>query len=225
MTITTIVFDAYGTLFDVNAAARAAAEEPGGEALAEIWPQLARDWRHKQLGYSWLRATADRHVDFHAVTGDALDWAMEAAGIADPDLRFRLMKLYEVLPAYPEVPEMLKAVKAKEMTTAILSNGSPAMLDSAVASAGIGAHLDAVLSVEQVGVYKPNRAVYEMVTTRFDCSPTNVLFVSANGWDAAAAAGHGFISAWINREAQPVDRLWSIPTHVLPELSHIPDLL
>lgn len=121
MTITTCVFDAYGTLFDVAGAARLAAAEPGQTALAKLWPQLAEDWRRKQLEYTWLRAITGDHTDFRQVTEDGLDWAMEAAGLSDPALRSRLMALYNELPAYDEVPDMLKTLKSKGYATAILS--------------------------------------------------------------------------------------------------------
>ena len=128
MPITTCVFDAYGTLFDVNAAARQAAGEGRFPALAEVWPQVARDWRLKQLQYTWLRAVAGRHADFWQVTQDGLDWALEAGGLSDPALRQRLLDLYRELQAHEEVPAMLAALKAGGLNTAILSNGSPAML-------------------------------------------------------------------------------------------------
>ncbi|SMY08441.1 haloacid dehalogenase type II [Flavimaricola marinus] len=225
MTITTCVFDAYGTLFDVNAAARAAAAEPGQEALAALWPQLARDWRLKQLQYTWLRAVAEQHCDFWQVTQDGLDWAMEAAGLDDPPLRARLLKLYETLEAYPEVPTMLATLKERGLKTAILSNGTPQMLKTAVTNAGIGDHLDAVLSVEDVGVFKPHELVYNMVGARFGCAPESVLFVSSNGWDAAGASGYGFTTVWVNRAGEPVDRLYATPQHILGDLSTIPELI
>lgn len=222
MPITTCVFDAYGTLFDVAGAARlAAADTP---ALSGLWPRLAEDWRRKQLEYTWQRAITGRHTDFRAVTQDGLDWAMEAAGLSDTTLRARLMALYDELPAYPEVPAMLAALKAQGMQTAILSNGSPPMLAAAVASAGIGAHLDAVLSVEAVGVFKPAAAVYALVGERFGTPPGQVLFVSSNGWDVAGAAGFGFVTAWVNRAGLPVDRLPHRPAHSLKDLSGIPQL-
>ncbi|MCB2116134.1 MAG: haloacid dehalogenase type II [Rhodobacteraceae bacterium] len=224
MAITTCIFDAYGTLFDVAAAARDAAAEPGGEALGAIWPRLAEDWRRKQLEYSWLRAVMRRHIDFWSVTRDALDWAMEAAGLDDPDLRERLLALYRELAAYPEVPEMLSALKAARLNTAILSNGSPEMLQGAVASAGIGALLDDVLSVESVGIFKPDARVYELVTTRFGCRRDEVLFVSSNGWDAAGAAAYGFVTAWVNRAGLPADRLDAAPQHVLSNLAEISEI-
>jgi len=224
MTITTCIFDAYGTLFDVSAAAREAAAEPGNEALAEVWPLLAADWRQKQLSYSWLRAVAGAHCDFWTVTQDALDWAMEASGLPDPALRERLLALYWELSAYPEVPAMLARLKADGRATAILSNGSPPMLEGAVKSAGVGDVLDDTLSVESVGVFKPHRSVYDLVGQRFGCAPGEVLFVSSNGWDAAAASGYGFVTAWVNRSGEPVERLPWKPQHILTDLTSIPEL-
>ena len=154
MPITTCVFDAYGTLFDVAAAARALAGEPGREKFAEKWPKIAEIWRLKQLQYTWLRATAGVHTDFWSVTRDGLDYALEAVGGVSAEERDRLLELYWGLAAFPEVPEMLAELKARGFKTAILSNGSPDMLDGAVDSAGIGDSLDAVLSVESVGVFK-----------------------------------------------------------------------
>ena len=224
MPITTCIFDAYGTLFDVNAAARQAATETGAEALAKVWPVLARDWRLKQLQYTWLRAVAGQHCDFWEVTQNGLDWAMEASGLDDPALRKRLLDLYWELAAYPEVPAMLAALKAKGLATGILSNGSPAMLDGAVKSAGIEGVLDASLSVETVGVFKPHHSVYDLVGTHFGCAKEEVLFVSSNGWDAAGAAGYGFQTVWVNRAGEPMDRLYAKPEHVLSDLTTIPEL-
>lgn len=225
MTITTCIFDAYGTLFDVAAAARQAASEQGFEALRDTWPEVAGHWRLKQLQYTWLRAVADAHADFWDVTQDGLDWALEAAGLqGDAKLRQRLLDLYWELQAYPEVPDMLKALKDGGLQTAILSNGSPPMLDGAVESAGIGDLLDDVLSVESVGVFKPHVRVYDLVQQRFGCAREEVLFVSSNGWDAAGASGYGFVTAWVNRANEPMDRLPWTPAHVLADLTTIPDL-
>lgn len=225
MTIKACVFDAYGTLFDVAAAARAAAAEPGFEALRDAWPKLAEIWRNKQLQYTWLRAVTGDHTDFWAVTGDGLDFALEALDLAgDPSLRARLMALYRELEAYPEVPAMLGALKSAGMQTAILSNGSPDMLSAATASAGINDLLDDALSVESVGVFKPAAAVYDLVGQRFGNAPAEVLFVSSNGWDAGAAAGYGFTTAWVNRAGDPVDRLPWRPQHIMPDLTGIPSL-
>ncbi len=223
MPITTCVFDAYGTLFDVAAAARQAASEPAYAAMKDCWPQLASHWRLKQLQYSWLRAITGAHTSFWEVTQNGLDWALDAVDLAgDPALRQRLLDLYWELQAYPEVPEMLKALKAAGKQTAILSNGSPDMLDGAVQSAGLGTVLDDVLSVESVGIFKPDKRVYDLVGQRFGCAPDEVLFVSSNGWDAAAAAGYGFRTAWVNRAGEPVDRLPWTPDTILPDLTGIP---
>ncbi|KNG92624.1 haloacid dehalogenase type II [Pseudaestuariivita atlantica] len=224
MPITTAVFDAYGTLFDVAAAAREAAAEPGREAFATHWPAVARDWRLKQLQYTWLRAIEGAHCDFWQVTQDGLDWALDASNLADPELRERLLALYWELSAYPEVPAMLATLKQRGLNTAILSNGSPDMLAGAVDSAGIGEMLDDVLSVESVGIFKPAPAVYDLVGKRFGCAKDEVLFVSSNGWDAAAASRYGFTTAWVNRAGEPVDRLPGQPHHVLTDLTTIPDL-
>ena len=218
------VFDAYGTLFDVTAAAREAAEDDAFAAIAETWEAIARAWRDKQLQYSWLRAITGEHADFWQVTGEALDWALEAHGAADPALRERLMQLYWELSAYPEVPAMLGALRDQDRAAGILSNGSPEMLQAAVQSAGIGRLLDHVLSVESVGVFKPSSRVYDMVGRAFGCEAGSVLFVSANGWDVSGAAGYGFTTVWVNRAGAPVDRLPHRPHHVLPDLSGLPDL-
>jgi 2-haloacid dehalogenase len=224
MPTSTYVFDAYGTLFDVNAAAMQAAQEPAHAALRDVWPALARDWRLKQLQYTWLRAVAGQHCDFWQVTQDGLDWAMEAQGLSDGATRARLLDLYRELAAYPEVAAMLQTLKDRGKSTAILSNGSPDMLGSAVSSAKIGDVLDAVLTVETVGVFKPHKKVYDLVGQHFGCAKNEVLFVSSNGWDAAGAAGYGFQTAWVNRAGEPVDRLYAQPHHILRDLTTIPEL-
>ena len=220
------VFDAYGTLFDVAAAARALAEEPGREAFAALWGQVAQDWRLKQLQYSWLRAVAGAHVGFWQVTQDGLDWALEAAGLGeDAELREALLALYWRLGAYPEVPGMLSTLKQAGLQTAILSNGSPDMLAGAVESAGIGPDLDAVLSVEDVGIFKPADVVYDLVGARFGVSPDEVFFVSSNGWDASFAAAYGFDTLWVNRAGEPMDRLPGRPGRVAADLTGVPAIL
>lgn len=202
MTITTCIFDAYGTLFDVDAAARNVAKQPGQAQLAAVWGSLSKDWRAKQLEYTWLRAVSGRHIPFWQVTQDALDWAMENNGLRDNELRALLLAVYKECPAFSEVPKMLKALKDKGMNIAILSNGNPEMLVPAVRSAGIGEYLDDVLSVEDAGIYKPHGSVYDLVWDRFDVPQTEVLFASSNGWDIAGAAGYGFATVWVNRSAR-----------------------
>ena len=224
MTIKACVFDAYGTLFDVAAAAREAAAEPGREDLAAVWQTVARDWRQKQLQYTWLRAVTGAHTDFWEVTQNGLDWAMEASGLKNNEMRERLLSLYWELSAYPEVPSMLAQLKADGFQTAILSNGSPEMLAGCVESAEVGEFLDDVLSVESVGVFKPHRTVYQLVTDRFECPAEEILFVSSNGWDAAAGAGFGYKCAWVNRMGEPMDRLPWTPDRVMDDLTGIPAL-
>lgn len=217
-----VIFDAYGTLFDVNAAARAAATED--PMLADIWPGLAADWRAKQLEYSWLRTIAKDYVSFRQVTEDGLDWALENAGLTDPALRAKLLALYEQLSPYPEARGCLDAVKAAGLDTGILSNGSPDMLGAAVDASGLDAVLDAVLSVDGLRVFKPARDVYDMVGARFGTRPAEVVFVSSNGWDVTHAAAYGFHAVWVNRGDAPVDRVGAPPSHVLTDLSGVPTI-
>ena len=225
MPVTTCVFDAYGTLFDVAAAAREAAKEPKFHVLTDTWPTLANDWRLKQLQYTWLRAITGAHTDFWQVTQDGLAWALERSALdGDAALRQRLLDLYWALAAYDEVPGMLATLKKGGLNTAILSNGSPDMLIAAAQSAGVEQHLDALLSVETVGVFKPDARVYDLVAQHFDVAREDVLFVSSNGWDAAGATGYGFQTAWVNRADEPVDRLPWHPMHILRDLTGIPAL-
>lgn len=222
MPITTCIFDAYGTLFDVNAAARAVAAEPGQESFAAVWQEVSAHWRAKQLQYTWIRALSGHHTDFWQVTQDGLDWALERCGQSDPELRARLLGLYFTLAPFPEVPRMLAELKAAGKATGILSNGSPEMLEGAVESAGIGDVLDASLSVESVGIFKPDGRVYDLVGQHFGCARQEVLFVSSNGWDAAAARAYGFHVLWVNRAGEPLDRLPSPPDHVARDLVSVP---
>lgn len=224
MPIKACVFDAYGTLFDVASAARTAAAEPANAAIAESWQKLAEDWRLKQLEYSWLRAITGEHADFWQLTQDGLDWALAAQGLTDTGLRARLLALYRTLAAYPEVPAMLTRLGEAGIASAILSNGAPDMLSDAVASAGIGGLLDAVLSVEEVGIFKPAPQAYELATEWFDCAAEEILFISSNGWDAAGAAKFGFFTVWVNRTGAPAERLGHPPHEILPDLTLVPDI-
>lgn len=223
MALTTVVFDAYGTLFDVTAAARRAGA--GNAALAQSWPALAENWRRKQLEYSWLRTISGAYADFATVTADALDWAMEAQGLNDPDLREELLALYDALDPFPEVAETLARLSERGMRLAILSNGSPAMLASAVDAAGLSGAFEAVLSVDSLRMFKPQAAVYALVGARLGTAPQQVLFASSNGWDIAGAARFGFHTAWVNRAAAPQDRLPQRPRHEIPDLTHLPRLI
>lgn len=219
------VFDAYGTLFDVGGALRAAAESDPGAPWAADWPALARTWRQKQLEITWLRAVARRHADFRTVTADALDWTLARAGLAEPGLRDRLLGLYARLPPYPEARAAVEAVRAKGLSTAILTNANPPMIEGLLDASGFAALFDAVLTVEEAGVFKPHDSVYALATARFGCAAPEILFVSANGWDAAGASGFGFRVAWINREGAPEDPLWARPAWTIPSLAALPDLI
>lgn len=221
MPITTCVFDAYGTLFDVSAAARKAAAHPQNAAIAKTWEKLAATWRDKQLEYTWLRAITGDHTDFWQVTQDALDFTLEAMDLHDAALRAELLRLYEQLDAYADAAPILAALKASGRTCAILSNGSPAMLDQAVRSAKLTEYLDAILSVEEVGVFKPDARVYAMVEGRFSVPPSETLFISSNGWDIAGAARFGFNTLWVNRSGRPVDRLPGRPDATHSDLTHV----
>ena len=223
MPITTVVFDAYGTLFDVTAAARRAAGEDA--SLVPLWPRLAEDWRRKQLEYTWLRTIAGPYADFATVTADALDWAMAAQGLDDPELRARLLALYDRLDAYPEVAETLARLREAGLRLAILSNGSPAMLAAAVRAADLAESFDAVLSVDAVRLFKPHAAVYALVEAHLGTRPQDVLFASSNGWDIAGAARFGFHTAWINRAGLPQDTLPQRPQHVIADLAQLTRLI
>lgn len=192
------VFDAYGTLFDVHSAVFRLRERigPGAEPLSELW-------RIKQLEYSWVRSLMRRHADFWRLTEDALDFALAQVGGIDPSLRRPLLGAYRELDAYPEVVEALSALKAGGARLAILSNGSADMLATATHSAGLDDLLDAVLSVEEAGIFKPDRRVYQIVLDRFGVAAGEVSFQSSNCWDAAGAAAFGFAVVWINRTGQP----------------------
>jgi 2-haloacid dehalogenase len=179
----------------------------------------------KQLQYTWLRRITNQHKDFWAVTQDGLDFALEESGLDDGDLRDALLALYWKLAAYGEVPAMLSSLKSAGYNTGILSNGSPDMLDGAVSSAALSDVLDAVISVEDIKVYKPDMAVYQMVLDRFQCNADQVLFVSSNGWDVAGSSAFGFNTLWVNRAGEPVDRLDNGPRWVASDLTGIPALL
>jgi 2-haloacid dehalogenase len=214
------VFDAYGTLFDVNSASRTAQD-----SLGQKWQPLAELWRAKQLQYTWLRGLAGRHADFWQVTGDALDFALATLQIEDPRLRARLMNLYMALSAYPEVPGTLKRLKADGMKLAILSNGTPAMLAAAAASAGIADLFDAMLSVEEVKVYKPHPSVYGLVCERLNVVAAHVCFLSSNGWDAYSAKAFGFRVLWCNRFGQASERIPETPDAQIATLAELPDIV
>ncbi|MGH7092761.1 MAG: haloacid dehalogenase type II [Stellaceae bacterium] len=214
------LFDAYGTVFDFASAAAGCTDVLGADAA-----RLTALWRDKQLAYSWLRTIQGRHADFWQVTGDALDFALAAIGRNDPALRARLMRLYETLTPFPEVLETLRRLRAGGMATAILSNGAPAMLASVVDGNGLGSLFDAVLSIEEVGVYKPDRRVYQLAVDRLGVAAGEIVFLSSNGWDAWAASAFGMRVAWCNRTGQPREILPGAPDHEIRSLAELPGLL
>ena len=214
------VFDAYGTLFDVNAAAQHCAAE-----LGDSWQPLAELWRGRQLQYTWLRTLMGAYVDFWQVTGEALDFAMEALGLSDNALRQRLMDLYLQLDAYPEVAQVLRELQAGGMKTAILSNGSPKMLQAAVDNAGIGGDLDAVISVDQLRAYKTVPAVYQLAVDELSIAPGAISFQSSNAWDAHAGSHFGFKVVWVNRFGQARERLPGDPDVETDSLRDLPAIV
>ena len=214
------VFDAYGTIFDYNSAAARCVG-----ALGDRAEPLSRLWRDKQIQYTWLRALMGRHADFWQVTGDGLDYALETLGIKNAALRERLMDCYLTLDCFPEVPAMLKQLRAAGLKTAILSNGSPRMLQTAVEGAGLGTLLDAALSVEEAGVYKPHPKVYQLAVDRLGVGADAIAFQSSNAWDAHGAAAFGFKVVWCNRYGQRPERLPGAVVAEIRTLAELPPLL
>lgn len=214
------VFDAYGTLFDF-----AAATNGCRDLLGDGIDKLTELWRSKQLQYTWLRAVQGRHEDFWQVTGDALDFALETLGVDKPGLRERLMTFYLTLDAFPEVPAVLKRLKSAGLRTAVLSNGSPKMLDAAVRGADLADLFDAVLSVEEVGVYKPDPRVYQLAVDRLQVPAHAITFQSSNAWDAYAASAFGMQVVWCNRYDQRRERLPGLPDREVRSLAELPSLV
>jgi 2-haloacid dehalogenase len=214
------VFDAYGTLFDFASAARGCRD-----VLGEAIDKLAALWRDKQLQYTWLRAVQGRHADFWQVTSDALDFTLETLALEKPGLRDRLMNLYLTLEPFPEVPGVLERLKRSGLRTAILSNGSPMMLDAVVRASGLSAHIDLVLSVEAVGVYKPHPKVYQLAVDRLGIPAAGISFQSSNAWDAYAASAFGMQVVWCNRYGQRPERLPGKPDRTVQSLAELPALV
>lgn len=211
------VFDAYGTLFDVHSAVGRYRAE-----LGDVADPLSALWRDKQLQYTWVRALTGRHKPFDNVTADGLDFAISAVGGVADGLRQKLLDAYMTLDAYPEVREVLAELKQGGARLAILSNGSPAMLDAAVSSSGLSDLLDASLSIEDVGIYKPDPKVYQLAVDRLGVETTDISFQSSNRWDIAGAKAFGFRCVWINRFGQSDEFADMSPDHVLETLSPLP---
>ncbi len=208
------VFDAYGTLFDVHAAIarHRAAAGPDAERFSELW-------RQKQLEYSWTQTLSGRYADFWALTERALDYAFARVPSVDRALRPKLLEAYRKLDAYPDGRTAVTELKGRGFQTAILSNGSPGMLQDAVNASGMAPLLDAVLSVDSVRMNKPRPEVYALVTERFAAEPNQVVFVSSNRWDVMGAVAFGFRALWVNRSGLPEEYAEYPPLRVLPDLS------
>jgi 2-haloacid dehalogenase len=208
------VFDAYGTLFDVHAAA-----ERHKEAIGPAWQQLSQTWRTKHIEYTWVHSLAGRRESFWVLAQRSLDYAIAASGGGvDADTRRKLLAAYRSMDAYPEVAEVLAALKARGGRIAILSNGDPDMLDNAVRAAGLDKLMDEVLSVAAAGTFKPSPAVYRLATERFACGPGDVSFQSSNRWDIAGAKAFGFYAVWINRTGAPDEYPGLAPDRTVADL-------
>ena len=225
MKYSSIVFDAYGTLFDINAAAQKSALISSNSILQRNWKELAEIWRKKQIEYTWLQNILGSHTDFLDITKISLDFALEEMTLdQEPKLRKTLLDLYRTSEAYPEVVQVLEDLNDRGVKLSILSNGTPEMLFSACASTRIEKLLDFIVSVEDIGIFKPDGRVYELVNTKMRYKTKEVLFVSSNGWDIMGAAKFGFSTAWVNRNKKPVERMHWRPKYELSNLMHVIDL-
>ena len=214
-----VVFDAYGTLFDVNSAAKKCKNKIGDK-----WEMFANFWRTTQLEYTWLRSLMKRHKDFWEITEDSLDKSMSVYNI-DKSLRDELLNLYKVLSPYPEVEEVLKSLKKKNLKLCILSNGTPELLNELVSSNNLKNLFDKIFSIEEVKVYKPDARVYELPIKKFNIQPKEITFLSANTWDVSGGGNYGYNSIWVNRNNSQFDFLDYQPKNEISNLSHLLDIL
>ena len=214
-----IIFDAYGTLFDVNSAA-----EKSKEKLGEKWESFANYWRTTQLEYTWLRSLMNRHKDFWKITEDSLDKSIKVHKI-DNSLRDELLDLYKVLKPFSEVERTLKTLKKSNYKLAILSNGTPSLLNKLVNSNSLENIFDDIFSVEDVGIYKPDSKVYDIPIYKYKIQKNEVVFLSANTWDVSGAGNYGYQSIWVNRSNNIFDKLDFTPKHEVSNLSELLDLI
>ena len=217
--IKVIIFDAYGTLFDVNSAA-----EKSKEKIGYKWEMFANYWRTTQLEYTWLRSLMKRHKDFWQVTADSLDKSLLTFKI-DLSMRSELLNLYKILNTFPEVKEVLKNLKEKKYKISILSNGTPDLLDGLVKSNNLGKMFDDIFSIEQVGIYKPDKKVYDMPIKKYKVEKNEVAFLSANTWDVSGAGNFGFNAIWVNRNKNIFDKLDYIPHNEINNLNGLLKLI
>ena len=214
-----IIFDAYGTLFDVNSAA-----EKCKDKIGDKWESFANFWRTTQLEYTWLRSLMKRHKDFWQITEDSLDKSMKAFSI-DPSMKNELMNLYKVLSPFKEVPETLKKLKGKNFKLAILSNGTPSLLDELVKSNNLDKLFDDIFSIEEVGIYKPDSRVYDLPIKKYKIKNSEVMFLSANTWDVSGGGNYGYHSIWVNRNNNIFDNLDFNPSNQIKDLTELVNLI
>ena len=217
--IKAIIFDAYGTLFDVNSAA-----EKCKDKIGDKWEGFANFWRTTQLEYTWLRSLMKRHKDFWQVTEDSLDKSMKAFNI-DPKMKKELLNLYKVLSPFKEVPKTLKTLKERNFKLAILSNGTPSLLNELVKSNELDDLFDDLFSIEEVGIYKPDSKVYDLPIKKYKIEKNEVAFLSANKWDVSGGGNYGFNSIWVNRNNSIFDNLDYKPQNEIKNLSELTKLI
>ena len=217
--IKAIIFDAYGTLFDVNSAA-----EKCKDKIGDKWEGFANFWRTTQLEYTWLRSLMKRHKDFWQITEDSLDKSIKTYKI-DPLMKNELLDLYKTLSSYKEVHDVLTKLKEKNFKLAILSNGTPSLLDKLVKSNNLENLFDDIFSIEQVGIYKPDSKVYDMPINKYQIQRNEVAFLSANTWDVSGAGNYGYNSLWVNRNNSIFDKLDYLPKYQIKQLGELLDII
>ena len=217
--IKAIIFDAYGTLFDVNSAAKKCKSKIGDK-----WETFSNYWRTTQLEYTWLRSLMDRHKDFWQITEDSLDKSMRVFEI-DPDMKEELLNLYKVLSPYSEVEKILKLLKANNRKLAILSNGTPNLLNQLVHINNLDNLFDNIFSIEEVGIYKPSSKVYDIPVKNYKIKKNEIAFLSANTWDVSGAGNYGYQSIWVNRNSIVFDNLDYKPKYEIQSLKGILDII
>ena len=214
-----IIFDAYGTLFDVNSA-----EEKCKHKIGDKWEGFANYWRTTQLEYTWLRSLMNRHKDFWQVTEDSLDKSMKAFKI-DSSMKIELLDLYKILSTFEEVPEVLKTLKEKKYKLAILSNGTPALIDQLVSINNLNNLFDNIFSIEEVGVFKPDSKVYDLPIKKYKIQKDEVAFLSANTWDVSGGGNYGYNSIWVNRNNNIFDNLDYKPKNEIKDLKQLLEII
>jgi len=214
-----IIFDAYGTLFDVNSAA-----EKSKNKIGDKWEAFANYWRTTQLEYTWLRSLMHRHKDFWQITEDSLDKSMKVFNI-NKDMKTELLNLYKKLAPFSEVKETLEKLKKKDMKLSILSNGTPGLLNELVASNKLDAIFDDIFSIEEVGIYKPDSKVYDLPVNKYKIKPNQIIFLSANTWDVSGGGNYGYNSVWVNRNNAVFDNLDYKPFKEIKSLQQLLDIV